>query len=258
MFENFKVIGIGDGGAELFGQLGLEIGAGHGMHSDDPCVVVEMSELVESKSSSISNKIIEVYRSTEKCDVQGYYDAGSTIVAGFEGIARWEKWQNHWPIARQGNYIIWGFNAPLAQMTDEGKQLFFNLLVNHNAYVDIPLSKALQKIDYIKTGRLADRLSNEFRRRVWNFQVHRVGLISATLTWEKSEHELMLLLIGPRSEKGYVGWKREDGTSPLHIEFEVTEDALLEGTDWEISVANFKDLGGETISFKLQITFPQA
>jgi hypothetical protein len=31
----------------------------------------------------------------------------------------------------RGNYLLWGFNAPADEMTNAGKQLFANLLVDH-------------------------------------------------------------------------------------------------------------------------------
>jgi hypothetical protein len=252
LFENYKVIGLGDGGARLFDQLNLEIGWGNGAISTSPTVTVEIPELVRTPFViSATDNVIDVYRSGSY-DVIGIYDEGSSIVAGFEGIARWKD-SHHWPITRQGNYVLWAFDAPTEQMTIQGKQLFVNLLLSHKVHPAVPLSQARKKVSYIETGRISDRLTEQFSHRKWIFQVQHVGQIKATLTWNAPDHSLALILNGP----GQIGYfAREDGVSPLNIEFTVTEEHLLKGTDWSITVESFENLADAAIDFNLQLSLP--
>lgn len=126
-FENHKVIGMGGGGTALFFLLGLKLGGGAG--GQDTRVVVEYPELLPN-----SDKLVDVYHPGEAY-VVGAYDyafskeQGHPADPGFEGIAHWEDYTHHWPIARQGSCVLWGFEAPTDQMTDIGKALFMNLLV---------------------------------------------------------------------------------------------------------------------------------
>ncbi len=253
LFENYKVIGIGDGGAQLFYQLNLEIGLGRGMHSNSATVTVEAPELLRSPFSiTASDNVIEVYTSSSD-DVIGIYDEGSSIVAGFEGIARWENYPNHWPITRQGNYILWAFDASTEQLAIKGKQLFVNLLLNHKAQPAVPLSQTRKKVNYIETGHISDRITEQFSNRKWDFQVQHVGQIRATLNWNDPNHSLAMILNGP----GQIGYfAREDGVSPLNIEFNVTEKHLLKGTDWSIKVVSFESLADVAIDFNLKLSFP--
>lgn len=253
LFEDYKVIGIGDGGARLFHQLELEIGWGHGMHGRTSRIQIKVPELLQSPLSiPTSDKVVEVL-SSSRYDVVGIYDSGSPIIGGFEGIARWEDHQNHWPIVRQGNYVLWAFDAPTNHMTDEGKQLFINLLVNHQTFPFTPLPVARKKPDYVIAGLISDSLNRQFSHHKWDFKIQKTGRIKATLMWDKQDHGLALILNGP----GQVGYfAREDGYSPLTIEFDVTEEHITKGTDWSISVKSFEDLGDTNIDFKLQLSFP--
>jgi hypothetical protein len=180
------------------------------------------------------------------------YDYGSTIIAGFEGIARWEDHKNHWPIARQGNYVLWGFSAPMNNMTEAGKRLFVNLLINHSGGPDVPLSQALKKVNYVKPGLFSGRLTAQFTGHRRKFQVQQTGVISAKLSWGGSL-PLALILNGP----GQVGYyARKDGASPLVIEFNVSEEHIARGTDWQIKISTFEILGSKFIDYKLELSFP--
>ncbi|MCH8295578.1 hypothetical protein IH992_31225, partial [Candidatus Poribacteria bacterium] len=261
LFENHKLIGFGRGGEALFFHLGLELGSSMG--SKNPQVIVEHSELLCSPLS-ISNNLVEVYQPSEAY-VLGVFDGfnskenGSLANSGFEGIAHFQRGHHHWPIARQGNYVLWGFDSPTDQMTDAGRQLFVNLLAHHKARPSVPLSQARKQPEYIKPGLLSDDLTERYNKSVWNFQVNQVGQIRADLWWHPVDQELALVLNGP----GQVGfYARVDGTSPQVIVFDVEEKHLARGTDWCISVVCFgfgcigcEEMGCDLINFKLQLEF---
>jgi hypothetical protein len=148
----------------------------------------------------------------------------------------------------------------MAQMTEQGRALFVNLVLDHLASPDVPLSQARKSLTYIEPGRLTDCLTPEYAGSRWHFQVRQAGLIRAQLSWQPAEQELALILNGP----GQVGcYARQDGVSPQAIVFDVTEEHLTRGIDWRISVTCFGfhcpscDMAGcEAIDYTLRLDFP--
>lgn len=63
------------------------------------------------------------------------------------------------------------------------------------------------------------------------------GRIKATADWSGTAGRLALILNGPGMAQYYA---RRDGSSPLSLEFEVTQELLARGAAWRISVANFE------------------
>jgi hypothetical protein len=252
LFENYKVIGVGKGGAELFAQLGLQIGDPHGMHGQSGRVEIEIPKLLRSPFSVPGqDKVVEIYQPGQ-ADVIGIYDEGSPVIAGFEGIARWVDARNHWPVCRQGNYLLWGFNAPAGEMTDAGRQLFVNLLVDHKVRRPVPLSQARAKVNYVKSGLIAERLTKQFPDQHWVFKLPQAGLISARLSWKPPEHPVALIVT---SEQRH-GFARKDGVSPLVIEYKATEEDVTRGEDWYVNVVSFGDLGSTVIDYELDLSLP--
>lgn len=251
IFENYKVVGMGDGGCELFGVLGLEIGGEHTMHGSDSTILVEVPQLLEMPHAiSSSDKTITVYK---HANVRGVHDDGSPIIAGFEGIGRSKGSRNHWPIARQGNFLLWGFHAPVDEMTEAGKQLFVNLLMNHKVKPAISLSQARKRVDYIKPGIISERLTSQFSGHTWHLKMEKKGNIKAVLSWEPSDSPLALILNGP-GRLGYFA--RKDGRSPLSIKFNVEEAQIRKGSEWRISIKSFRKLGKIRINYQLKLSFP--
>ena len=257
LFEDPKVIAFGDAGANLFRLLGLRIANPNEMHgrgSDGIQVVVQVPEILQSPLTiPAANNMVQVYEPTAS-DVIGIYDDGSPMVAGFEGIAHWSKWKNHWPICRQGNCVLWGFSAPTSEMTDAGKQLFVNLLVNHKARAPVPLSKARRKAEYVKSGLISERLSKQFPDHKWPFQIKNTGHISARLSWTPPDVGLAFIL-GTEQRRRF---QRKDGQSPLTIDYDVNEeDVAHSDDDWFIGVTCFGDIGTTVIDYQLQLSLPQ-
>ena len=254
IFENLRVIAFGSGGANLFLQLGLKISGPNGMHGTGSRVAVQSPELLQSPMVvPEEDKVVETYHRGQ-ADVIGIYDRGSPILGGFEGIARWTDHKGHWPICRQGNFLFWGFSAPSGDMTEPGKRLFVNLLLNHKTRAAVPLSQAQTKVEYVKSGRISDRLSKQFPTHRWPFQVKRTGHINARLSWNPPDKAVALIL-GTQHRRRF---QRKDGTSPLTIDFDVNEeDVARSDDDWHISVTCFGDLGTTVIDYKLELSIPK-
>jgi len=257
LFENSKVIASGAAGAALFQQLGLRLGDSQGMHSSGDrgaTVVVPVPEFLRSPLTvPVENKTLQLYEASSS-DTIGIYDEGSPTVAGFEGIARWAEQKNHWPICRQGNYVLWGFGAPASQMTDAGKRLFVNLFANHKARSAVPLSQSQKKPEYVKSGVISERLSKQFPNQSWTFQAQRPGRVRARLSWSPPETQLAFI-IGTDQRRRF---ERKDGPSPLSLDLEVNdEDVAHSDDDWHVSVTHFGDFGTGAIDYKLELSLPQ-
>ena len=135
VFESYKVVGMGYGAAELFGWMGLEINSGNcGAHtgSDEP-LTVELAEALKYPEA-IPNPDGALQVAAKGRDAIGVYEFDHDgVPRRFERIARWKDYGNYWPIARQGNYLLWGFEASV-EMTEAGKRLFVNVLFNHKLH----------------------------------------------------------------------------------------------------------------------------
>ena len=218
------------------------------MPSETP-LIVQIPALSKSPLPiSSSDSVLQVSQSGS--DI-GVYDEGSPDIAGFEGIANWKNQEHHWPIARQGNYVFWGFGSSVDQLTEGGKRLLVNLMINHKLHPSIPLSQARKTVEFIQPGTVSDRINGQFPRNILHFQVRQRGRITARLSWSPPERQLTLILNGP----GQVGYfARKDGVSPIEIAFDVTDKNVSAGTDWAITA--FGDLGATVINYKLDLSFP--
>jgi hypothetical protein len=259
IFDNYKVIGVGEAGDELFRLLDLPLTSVMHNPGEDTLAVAAADLLKSPIKINTDGGRIEIYRDKTSDDILGLYDSGSPDIAGFEGIARWQKFTNHWPIARRGNYLFIGFDMAVDRMTDSGKDLLANILSNHKAQPWTPLSKITEEIKSREAfRRIAPGLTNGSltaqlpgSKRI--FEVTRPGPIQATLTWESEACPLTLILNGP----GQVGYyQRKDGASPLSFEFAVTEDLIAKGKEWAVTVTCFRYKGSSPINYTLQLAFP--
>jgi TIR domain len=260
IFEGYKVIGVADAGDELFRLLGLQISGV--MHANERNLIIEQPALL-TKPVAITapDRSVDVFKAQVESDAEGIYDSGSPDIAGFEGLAHWQSYKNHWPIARQGNFLFWGFDVNSGRMSDNGKALLVNVIANHKSQPWNPLSKlneaseARRNLQRISPGVSAGKLSAEVPEIVRLFAVKKPGPIEATLTWNTGDCPLSLILNGP----GQVGYfARKDGASPLSLEFAVTDQQIAAGSDWSISVTCFGKMGPQPLLFTLKLNFPNS
>lgn len=259
-FEGYKVIGVGSAGDELFRLLGLQISGI--MHAHEGNLIVEEPALLtQPLVITAPNRSVDVFKAQVEGDAVGIYDRGSPDIAGFEGLARWQSFKNHWPIARQGNFLFWGFDASPGQISDSGKALMVNVIASHKSQPWTPLSKlyeaseARRNLQRISPGVSTGTLSAQVPEIVRRFAVKKPGPIEAALTWNSGDCPLSLILNGP----GQVGYfARKDGASPLSLEFVVTEQQIAKGSDWSITAACFGNLGPEPLTFTLKLNFPNS
>jgi uncharacterized protein YoxC len=253
VFENYKVLGIGEGGAQLFSALGLEINADQAWRgkSDSPVVIENATLLAAPLPVSAPGGSMQIAEPGSYS--LGVYDEGSPDILGIEGIARESASKNHWAIARQGNYVLWGIDAPPDKLTESGKALFVNLLVSHKLNPEIPLSQARRKREYIAEGAVSEQINEQFPSRKYYFRPRQAGRLIAKLSWTPANQQLALILSGPGQGSGRP-FARKDGASPIEISMDVTPDQVTAKGDWLIDVQDFQRTGTFTISYSMELS----
>jgi hypothetical protein len=124
--QDMPVLGLGKGGYEYFGQLGLAIGEPYGRSGEETGVVaVNWSAPVWNEPYPIPRaRITPLYMHTVHVGVKPPAGVAVTL------IGREPYDTEHYVIAEQyddRSYILWGFAGPPEDMTETGKQLFANV-----------------------------------------------------------------------------------------------------------------------------------
>jgi hypothetical protein len=89
-------------------------------------------------------------------------------------------------------------------------------------------------------------------RSVFTVALDAPGMLRARATWP-GNGRLALILNGP-SQTGY--YAREDGSSPLSLSFEVTDELLERGKEWRLSIVQFGS--GRPTEGTVAVTLPRA
>ena len=126
--SNKPLIGLGEGGYELFGQLILGSGYPNGWHgSENSIYVTDPSHPIFQKPNSIMvprDGILQLYRSSEHVGI--YIPSMSTEMVM---LGRETGNKDHYPLLLEENkYLFWGFTSSPESMTDTGRILFTNIL----------------------------------------------------------------------------------------------------------------------------------
>ncbi len=119
------ILGLGYGGACLFGQLGLSINWGNGwvgpetsVYASDPThPVFTTPNVIDVPGSGI----VSVY---DESDHIGQY--APVLAADAELIGREPVDEEHWTLAAEGRSMLWGFTGSPYDLTPAGEKLFMN------------------------------------------------------------------------------------------------------------------------------------
>jgi hypothetical protein len=119
-----KIVGIGYGAAQLFGQLGLEINDGECAHgvAGPPSVTIGKSALLgESQKADpvlVLEKAAEAEPNADKPDLFAMFlPRRGENSSAVDAIARWTTDANYAPIVRQGNCVLIGISVPATWWT---------------------------------------------------------------------------------------------------------------------------------------------
>ncbi len=124
--SGLPVIGLGEGGYILFGQIGLVCGHPNGWHgSVNSIYVVDAAHTVFQEPNAIRiprDGILQLYSSTKHIGIYIPSTAEELLMLGREPDNK-----EHYPLLLENNrYLLWGFTASPKSMTDNGKALFIN------------------------------------------------------------------------------------------------------------------------------------
>lgn len=150
-WSNKPLIGLGEGGYELFGQLGLGSGYPNGWHgSENSIYVVDPSNAIFQKPNIIEvpeDGILQLYESSRHVGI--YIQSTST---GMTTLGKETGNEEHYPLLLEENkYIFWGFTASPESMTDIGKALFSNIVAYMNG-----VETSSEELKRIETPSIAD------------------------------------------------------------------------------------------------------
>ena len=124
------VVGLGDGGYDFFGLLGLSIGNPYGGHGSRNGVrVVEPGYSLFSTPYTIEipdDGILQLYTETDHVAIYLWPEVPETITV----IGSEPDHAGYYPLVMQHNrYLLWGFDETPQNMTETGKRLFINVVI---------------------------------------------------------------------------------------------------------------------------------
>ena len=124
------IIGLGDGGYDFFGLLGLSIGKPYGGHSSNNSIkVVDPNCSLFSTPYSIEipqDRVLQLYAETKNIGIYLWPTVPETVtVFGHE-----VNDVGYFPLVAEHNrYMLWGFTESPQKMTETGKKLFINVVI---------------------------------------------------------------------------------------------------------------------------------
>ena len=125
------IVGLGDGGYDFFGLLGLSIGYPNGGHgSRNSIEVIDPNSLLFSTPYSIEipeDRALQLYTETDHVGLYLWPTIPETVTA----LAGEVNSHGYYPLAMEQNrYLLWGFTESPEKMTEIGKTLFINVVVH--------------------------------------------------------------------------------------------------------------------------------
>ncbi|MCK4735359.1 MAG: hypothetical protein KAT65_23100, partial [Methanophagales archaeon] len=127
--DSYKpIIGLGEGGYALFGQLKLSTGHPNGWHGDENSIyVVDTSHTIFKTPNAIpipKSRVIRLYTSTQHVGIYLQEIPSNIVVLGREVGST-----THYPLTLERNkYLLWGFTASPKSMTRVSRGLFINVV----------------------------------------------------------------------------------------------------------------------------------
>jgi len=124
------IVGLGDGGYDFFGLLGLSIGNPYGGHgSRNSIEVVDPNSSLFSTPYSIdipADNTLQLYTETNHIGIYLWPTIPETVT----GIGREVNDAGYYPLVTEHNrYLLWGFTESPQKMTEVGKILFINVVI---------------------------------------------------------------------------------------------------------------------------------
>jgi hypothetical protein len=124
------IVGLGDGGYDFFGVLGLSIGNPYGGHgSKNSIEVVDPNCSLFSTPYSIDipeDRALQLYSETNSVGIYLWPTIPETVTVFGNEVNDY----GYFPLVMEHNrYILWGFTESPQKMTEVGKTLFINVVI---------------------------------------------------------------------------------------------------------------------------------
>jgi len=124
------IVGLGDGGYDFFGRLGLSIGSPHGLGNNHNSIyVIDPAYSLFSTPYLIDipqDGILQLYTESRVVALYFWPDIPETATV----LAVLHNEPGYYPLAIEHNrYFLWGFEESPEKMTDIGKKLFVNTVI---------------------------------------------------------------------------------------------------------------------------------
>ncbi len=122
------VLGIGEGGASLFEEMGLSINWGHASTSQETTIyVLQTGHSVFKQPNALTipgNRLLQIYQTPSRA-IREY--TGS-ISASVSKIARDDNDSSYFTLTQEGKHILWSYEGSPDKMSNNGKDLFANVV----------------------------------------------------------------------------------------------------------------------------------
>jgi hypothetical protein len=261
-----KIVGIGYGAAQLFGQLGLEINGGqcaHGVQAPARLTIGTSELLGEPKDAEpllVLQAAASAAQDANKLDLFAVFlpprGSNASVV---DVIARWTTDLNYAPIVRQGNCVLIGIAVPATGWTKPYADLVcqVSLALHDREFVAYSAARRELTMPGVHKFSLAPSgsIDSPFEKTFY-FQFAEPVRIHAELEHTGSD-PVMLIFMGQDEE--HTHWTRQDSrqAEKLTVETEISREDILKLSDryWTLNVTNF---GAKTSAeCKLTITIEQ-
>jgi hypothetical protein len=259
-----KIVGIGYGAAQLFGQLGLEINGGACMHgvARPPSLLISKSELLgEPKKAEPILVLQETAKAAPDADFFAVFlppRGPNASVA--DVIARWRFDPNYAPVVRQGNCVLIGIPTPATEWTTAYADLIREICLALQARKVEAFSTARREVTKPGTYefKLAQRGSTDLPfSKTYYFQFTQGKRFHAQLEHSGS-NSVMLIFMG--QDENRTHWTRQDARQgqTLQIKANITQEDIkkLDGRYWTLSVTNFGANTGAACKLTITIEEP--
>jgi hypothetical protein len=127
--SNLPVVGLGEGGFNFFGKIGLGIGFPNGIGtSTSKAYALNTQDEVWRTPNAIAipgDKNVTLYdRDSETYTSNLAQPFPSNVIA----FAQWPEGVNQFSIIRESRYLLWGYRETPNEFSDSGSALFLNVL----------------------------------------------------------------------------------------------------------------------------------
>lgn len=245
-----KIVGVGEGAARLFGQMGLQIcddACAHGI-SLPATINVTSSELLGPPKKTGPLPALrqppEVDLDIKQFNILAMFiPQKSPDASVVDVIARWAKDPLYAPIVRQGNCVLIGLPVPTSLWTPEYVDIVNAVCLELRTRKLEPFAPARRELTGPGTYefKLAkSRSTEELFAKVFYFRFAEPKKITARLEHAGSD-SVMLIFMGEDESHMHLARKDARKGEPLEISATILQEQIEQLADrhWKLDVTNF-------------------